>query len=62
MKNYEAIVGFTGSELERASLMTGIMPRESRFEALVRREIAKGLTKLAGKIDPYVFAPCTATR
>lgn len=57
MKKYEAFIGVTGSEIERAALAGGIFPQETRFEALVKREVAKGLAKLAGKIDPIVIAP-----
>lgn len=57
MKKFETIIGVTGSEIERAAMISGIVPQESRFEALVKREVAKGLAKLAGKIDPFVFNP-----
>ncbi len=43
------------SEVERAAMIGGIYPRESRLEALVKRQLAKGLAYVATKLDPEIF-------
>ena len=57
MKRFETVVGYTGSEVERAALATNIQPVETRLEALVKREVAKVLARVAKSIDHTVFAP-----
>jgi hypothetical protein len=43
------------SEVERAAMAGGIYPKESRFEAVVKRQLAKGLAYVATKLDPEIF-------
>ena len=45
------------SEVERAAMAGGIYPRESRLEAVVKRQLAKGLAYVATKLDPEIFKP-----
>ncbi len=54
MKIFNPVPGFTGSEIERATMASGIFPTETAIERSVKRQLAKGLTRLANYIDPAI--------
>ncbi len=56
MIKFNTFPGFTGSEIERAAMASGIFPTESRLEAVMKRQVAKILAQLAGYIDPTAIA------
>ncbi len=54
MTRYNPIPGYTGSEIERATMVSGIFPVETALIRTVKQQVAKGLTRLANYIDPAV--------
>ncbi len=56
MIKFNAFPGFTGSEIERAAMVSGVFPGESALERAAKRQIAKALARLAGYIDPTAVA------
>jgi len=62
MIKFNTFPGFIGSEIERAAMVSGIYPTESRLEAIVKRRLARGLAAVAGKLDPKVFGSVFAQR
>ena len=55
MTRYKTTPGFTGSEIERAAMSSGIFPSESALERMAKQQIAKGLTRLANYLDPSIL-------
>ncbi len=43
MKKFDVVVGFTGSEVERAALATTVFPVEPRFERRFEQKLIKDL-------------------
>lgn len=54
MKKFETFAGFTGSEMERAAMVSNVFPTESVLERAIKHRIAKVLTRIARYIDPVV--------
>lgn len=54
MTKFYPVPGFAGSEIERATMASGIFPVETAFERTLKRQLAKGLTRLANYIDPSI--------
>lgn len=54
MPKFNPVPGFTGSEIERATMASGIFPAEKAVERTIKRQLAKGLTRLANYIDPSI--------
>jgi hypothetical protein len=52
MTKYNTNPGFSGSELERATMASCTFPMETVLERSIKRQIAKGLTDLANYIYP----------
>ena len=52
MTKFETFVGFTGSEMERAAMVSNVFPSESALERVVKQRIARILTRMADYIDP----------
>ena len=52
MTRYEVIPGYTGSEIERASMTSYTDLQESAVERMIKKQIAKGLAQLASYIAP----------
>ena len=52
MTQYRPIIGFTGSEIERAALVAGHFPVETALERAVKQKLASGLKKIADYLDP----------
>ena len=54
MTKFNPVPGFTGSELERATMASGTFPVETAVERALKRQLARGLTRLANYIDPSI--------
>ncbi len=52
MTKFETFAGYTGSEMERAALVSGVFPTESALERTIKQQAAKVLARIAGYIDP----------
>ena len=56
MNKFNAIPGFTGSELERAALASHINPVETAFERTIKHKLAAVLRQVASYIDPPIIS------
>lgn len=54
MTEFNPVPGFTGSEIERATMASGTFPVETAAERTIKQQLAKGLTRLANYIDPSI--------
>ena len=52
MNKYRPTLGFTGSEIERATMSGSAFPIESALERVLKKQIAKSLNRLASYLDP----------
>ena len=48
MIEFNTFPGFIGSEIERAAMVSGIYPTESRLEAIVKGRLASYSTMIGG--------------
>ncbi|MGI9319510.1 MAG: hypothetical protein ACR2QW_19430 [bacterium] len=56
MTKFNTIPGFTGSEIERATMAGSILPTETAVERIIKQQLARGLTRLANYIDPSIVS------
>ena len=52
MSNIHTVPGYTGSEIERATLSSQSFPTESALERAIKAKLASYLTRLADTIAP----------